>query len=222
MDRSFVCDRTLADGTPCRQAFPTFQALAAHKSSTKGGTHDDISPIAILAITNACPFCKNIFSSTQSAQNHIGRSLRGDAVVQEAMFSSRLRPPLTCGVDVAAFCLTVYISCLIMSPHMLFCRGPKCKDRTPHIFVDQMALTPWARTGADTDGKPSKRQAAGSEKFLMQGIQVLTKPALKNAMDVRELQAASLLCGRFEVRPLRLKLCWRFQIPRPNFIVTSS
>ena len=76
VDRSFVCDRTLADGTPCLQAFPTFQALAAHKSSTKGGTHDDISPIAILAITNACPFCKNIFSSTQSARNHISRSLK--------------------------------------------------------------------------------------------------------------------------------------------------
>ena len=76
VDRSFVCDRTLADGTPCLQAFPTFQALAAHKSSTKGGTHDDISPIAILAITNACPFCKNIVSSTQSARNHISRSLK--------------------------------------------------------------------------------------------------------------------------------------------------
>ena len=76
VDRSFVCDRTLADGTPCLQAFPTFQALAAHKSSTKGGTHDDISPIAFLAITNACPFCKNIFSSTQSARNHISRSLK--------------------------------------------------------------------------------------------------------------------------------------------------
>ncbi len=33
---------------------------------------------------------------------------------------------------------------------------------------------------------------------------------------------AYILCGRFEVRPLRLKLCWRFQIPRPNFIATSS
>jgi hypothetical protein len=53
-------------------------------------------------------------------------------------------------------------------------------------------LTPWARTGAD-DGKSAKRQAAGSEKFLMKGIQVLTKLALKNAMDVRELQAASLM-----------------------------
>ena len=32
----------------------------------------------------------------------------------------------------------------------------------------------------------------------------------------------SLLWRRFEVRPLRLKLCWRYRIPRPNFIVTSS
>jgi hypothetical protein len=55
-----------------------------------------------------------------------------------------------------------------------------------------MALTPWVRTGA-ADGKSAKRQAAGSEKFLMKGIQVLTKLALKNAMDVRELQAASLM-----------------------------
>ena len=93
-----------------------------------------------------------------------------------------------------------------MSPHMFVCRGPECKDRTPHIFVDQMALTPWARTGADTDGKPSKRQAAGSEKFLMHGIQVLTKLALKNAMDVRELQAASLVT---------------VQLPKDNAMVSS-
>lgn len=76
MDLPFVCDRTCADGTPCLQAFPTFRALSAHKSSTKGGSHDDISPIAILAITNACPFCKHVFSSTQSARNHISRSIK--------------------------------------------------------------------------------------------------------------------------------------------------
>ena len=71
VDGSFVCDRTLADGTPCLQVFPTFKALPALKGSTKGSTHDDISPIAILAITSACPFCKNNFSSTQSARNHV-------------------------------------------------------------------------------------------------------------------------------------------------------
>ena len=73
--------------------------------------------------------------------------------------------------------------------------GPKQKTGKNSIvcpFLSPTALTPWARTGAD-DGKSAKRQAAGSEKFLMKGIQVLTKLALKNAMDVRELQAASLM-----------------------------
>ena len=49
---------------------------------------------------------------------------------------------------------------------------------------------------------------------------------LCSLVDWRKLWRTKLqrgiLCGRFEVRPLRLKLCWRFQIPRPNFIVTSS
>ena len=56
-----------------------------------------------------------------------------------------------------------------------------------------MSLTSWSRTGNDKDGNASKRQAAGSEKFLMKGIQILTKLCLKNAMDIRELQAATLL-----------------------------
>ena len=75
-DLVFICDRSLADGTPCRQAFSTLQALEAHKSSAKGGSHGDISQIALLAITNACPFCKNAFSSKMPARNHIRRSLQ--------------------------------------------------------------------------------------------------------------------------------------------------
>ena len=56
-----------------------------------------------------------------------------------------------------------------------------------------MSLSSWARPLQEADGSLPKRQAAGSEKFLMKGIQILTKLALKNAMDFRELQAASLL-----------------------------
>ena len=56
-----------------------------------------------------------------------------------------------------------------------------------------MSLSSWARPLPEADGSLPKRQAAGSEKFFPKGIQILTKLALKNAMDVRELQAASLL-----------------------------
>ena len=69
-----------------------------------------------------------------------------------------------------------------------------------------MALMPWARIGAD-DGKSSKYQAAGSEKFLMKGIQVLTKFALKNAMDVPELRGGSLVTA---------------QLPKDDVLVNSQ
>jgi hypothetical protein len=52
-----------------------------------------------------------------------------------------------------------------------------------------------------------KYQAAGSEKFLMKGIQVLTKFALKNAMDVPELQGGSLVTA---------------QLPKDDVLVNSQ
>ena len=51
--------------------------------------------------------------------------------------------------------------------------------------------------------------------FIPQGT--TTSIRLPDLQDLYEQ-----LWRRFEVRPLRLKLCWRFQIPHPNFIVTSS
>eukprot|EP00435_Cladocopium_sp_Y103_P073949 s271_g46.t1 len=38
-------------------------------------------------------------------------------------------------------------------------------------------------------GGASKKQAGGSEKFLMKGAQLLAKLSLKNAMDIREIQS---------------------------------
>ena len=76
LERPFVCDRLCQDGSPCLQAYPTAQALAVRKSSTKGGTHDNLSDMAVVSITNACGWCKRIFSSTQSARNHIRRTLK--------------------------------------------------------------------------------------------------------------------------------------------------
>ena len=76
-ERPFVCDCTLADGSICGVAFCTAKALAAHKSPTKGGTHDAMSDISMVALTNACPWCKNILSSKFSARNHIRRTQRG-------------------------------------------------------------------------------------------------------------------------------------------------
>ena len=75
VEHTFICDCTLADGRPCQQGFPTAQALAVHKSSTKGGTHDNLSDISKVSITNKCPWCKNVFSSVLSARNHIRRTL---------------------------------------------------------------------------------------------------------------------------------------------------
>ena len=75
-ERPFVCDCILADGRRCGVAFHTAKALATHKSSTKGGTHDAMSDISKVAITNACPWCKNVFSSQYSARNHISRTLK--------------------------------------------------------------------------------------------------------------------------------------------------
>ena len=73
-ERPFVCDCILADGHRiCRVAFH----LATHKSSTEGGTHDAMSDIiSKVAITNACPWCKNVFSSKCSVRNHISRALK--------------------------------------------------------------------------------------------------------------------------------------------------
>ena len=75
VEHTFICDCTLADGRPCQQGFPTAQALAVHKSSTKGGTHDNLSDISKVSITNKCPWCKNVFSSVLSARNHIRGTL---------------------------------------------------------------------------------------------------------------------------------------------------
>ena len=75
VEHTFICECTLADGRPCQQGFPTAQALAVHKSSTKGGTHDNLSDISKVSITNKCPWCKNVFSSVLSARNHIRRTL---------------------------------------------------------------------------------------------------------------------------------------------------
>ena len=57
------------------------------------------------------------------------------------------------------------------------------------------SLTPWAqtRTSPSSDGGVIKKVATSSDKFLMKGMQLLTNLCLKNAMDVRELQAATLL-----------------------------
>ena len=76
VERPFTCECLLHDGSSCGQKFPTQKALAVHKSSTKGGTHDRVSDMATVAITNACPWCKGVFSSTQSARNHIRRTLK--------------------------------------------------------------------------------------------------------------------------------------------------
>ena len=35
-----------------------------------------MSDISKVAITNACPWCKNVFSSKYSARNHISRTLK--------------------------------------------------------------------------------------------------------------------------------------------------
>ena len=179
-----------------RQAFSTLQALEAHKSSAKGGSHDDISQIAWLATTNACPFCKNVSSSKMSARNHIRRSLQtGGCGGSGSHVIPRLKLQLTYVARFAKSFSMTCICCWTMWPVMSSFPGPKQKTGKNSIvcpFLSPMALTPWVRTGA-ADGKSAKRQAAGSEKFLMKGIQVLTKLALKNAMDVRELQAASLM-----------------------------
>ena len=79
-----------------------------------------------------------------------------------------------------------------MLSHMFPCSRLQHQVRLNRAHPVLMSLSSWARPLQEADGSMPKRQAAGSEKFLMKGIQVLTKLALKNAMDVRELQAASL------------------------------
>ena len=77
---------------------------------------------------------------------------------------------------------------------MFVCSGPKHRLRQHSRRSSSMAaLTPWAKTSSEKEGVTSKRVAVGSEKFQMKGIQILTKLCLKNSMDVRELQAASLV-----------------------------
>ena len=84
---SFVGDGALADGRPCQQGFPIAQALAVHNSSTKGGTHDNLSDISTVSITNICPWCKNVCSSVLSARSHIRRTLGRVIVVVLAVMS---------------------------------------------------------------------------------------------------------------------------------------
>ena len=58
-----------------------------------------------------------------------------------------------------------------------------------------MSLVSWNlsnKRGGASNEQASKKQAGGSEKFLMKGTQVLQKLSLKHAMEIRELQAAVL------------------------------
>ena len=61
VEHTFICDCTLADGRPCQQGFPTAQALAVHKSSTKGGTHDNLSDISKVSITSKMSMVQECF-----------------------------------------------------------------------------------------------------------------------------------------------------------------
>ena len=57
------------------------------------------------------------------------------------------------------------------------------------------SLTAWSLAHKRSTGEPggaSKKQAGGSEKFLMKGVQLLAKLSLKNAMDIREIQSTVL------------------------------
>ena len=57
------------------------------------------------------------------------------------------------------------------------------------------SLTAWSLAHKRSTGEPggaSKKQAGGSEKFLMNGVQLLAKLSLKNAMDIREIQSTVL------------------------------
>ncbi|OLQ13878.1 hypothetical protein AK812_SmicGene2060 [Symbiodinium microadriaticum] len=72
--------------------------------------------------------------------------------------------------------LILWVTCWVMFHLMLYCR----------FHMQQHRAT----------GEPSgvrKRVATSSDKFLMKVMQLLTKLYLKNAMDVRDLQAATLL-----------------------------
>ena len=67
------------------------------------------------------------------------------------------------------------------------------KSSNPQLCY--MSLVSWnlanKRGGASSE-QVSKKQAGGSEKFLMKGMQVVAKLSLKHAMEMRELQAAVL------------------------------
>ncbi|CAE7684343.1 unnamed protein product [Symbiodinium sp. CCMP2592] len=109
-----------------------------------------------------------------------------------------------CNVAYAKCALILWKTCWIMFPLMLYCRlqtqqhraasEPSSRDIVSGRDMTS-SLTPWAqtRTPPSSDGGVSKKVATSSDKFLMKGMQLLTKLCLKNAMDVRELQVATLL-----------------------------
>ena len=74
--QSFACDCKCEDGSTCAATFGTAQALAMHQRRTKGGTHGHVHPHVRAAVCNQCLFCKHVFTSIRTTQNHIRNTLR--------------------------------------------------------------------------------------------------------------------------------------------------
>ena len=103
----FRCDCLCEDGRPCTAVFKTRQQLSVHVRSTKGGTHAEVPRYRKLAIANQYPFCRKLFSSKRTAQQHIRRSLdkqvctgSGSATVFEPEVPGALKCP-HCAVEFA-------------------------------------------------------------------------------------------------------------------------
>ena len=120
-------------------------------------------------------------------------SKRADAAVPAVESFLTLKFLKICNAEYVKKFFRMYMTFWTMLSHMCLCSRLQHQVRLNRADPVLMSLSSWARPLQEADGSLPKRQAAGSEKFLMKGIQILTKLALKNAMDFRELQAASLL-----------------------------
>ena len=169
---TFICARA---GRPCQQGFPTTQAASVPKKFDEGW--NTRQPVRYLQGFDykQCPCCKK-----RSGRNHIRRTLgRGYCSDTASHVVFDVQQPEGLQYRVA---LILWKTCWIMLPLMWY-SDSKCCSIGPLAcdIVNEgemtSALTPRAqtRTSPNSDGGVSKKVATSSVKFLMKGIQLLTK-----------------------------------------------
>ena len=98
-ERPFACTCSTDDGSQCTARFRTRQQLAVHMANTRGGSHGEVPDYKKLVVTNQCVFCKHVFCSLRTTENHVRRALaarRCTGQGSQTVFSAQMPPTLQC------------------------------------------------------------------------------------------------------------------------------